>query len=84
MSNVHNLTDKSNDNRTWSVVQMLQAVIKEIEGGKIKPNRCLVLMLDDTHNMYNSHFRAANINASQSISLIEIEKLQILRGSGFL
>ena len=42
MSNVHNLTDKSNDNRTWSVVQMLQAVIKEIEGGKIKPNRCLV------------------------------------------
>lgn len=79
---VVSLSDKNNDNRSWSVEQMLEKTLEELRSGRIAANRAIICLLDDKDGKYNNIFRAANLANSQSISLLEIQKIDLHRAMG--
>ncbi len=85
MNDVTHIAAKVDDNRLWSIADMLEQVAREIREGRLdmNPNRCLVLLADDGERHYHSAWRAANINCSQIITLCEMGKAMALEELGY-
>ena len=49
-NNVLTLAEKSKDNRLWSPEQMLEAVIRDIQDGTVKPKRAFVILLKENEH----------------------------------
>lgn len=63
-----------NDNRAWTIEQMLEHVIGEIRKdgmGGLNPNKAVVLLLNDADGFGHS-LRACNMNTSTLIALLSV------------
>jgi len=74
MKKVIRLSDVKNDCRLISPADTLRDALHDIENGEKKPNKLMVLMLDDTNGKYDASFYCSNLKASEVIALFEIEK----------
>ena len=52
--------------------QLLNDVAQEIDSGEIKANRMLIICLEETDELYNVGFRAANISCSTMITVCDL------------
>lgn len=80
---VTHLTEKVDDNRLISPVDLLRRTADEIESGEINASRVIVGCLDDTDDNYDVFYRASNISASQSLSVLEIMKKIMVDTMGY-
>ncbi len=63
--------ERSQDNRDWTPVQMLESVIKEINSGKSEPTRAIVITMSDENEFY---IKSCNIDTFHQISMFQIAK----------
>lgn len=77
-SNVTNLADKSQDNRTWNPEQMLQKMLDDLRLGKTKAQKAIVILLDESNNCYNTTTRVSGLKSTEQVALLEIVKHDII------
>lgn len=83
--NVITLATRTEDNRQWSVEQMLRAALsdlmEDIDQGKRAPDMAVVVLLDkgEDGNAYFTRYFAANMKASEVVALCEIVKQRFVR-----
>lgn len=80
MGDVINIAD--HDNRFWTAADALNEALLEYEEGKF--TKVLIIKLDNQDQEYNSSFIAANLKASEAISLIEVVKTKLLKIMGYI
>jgi len=72
-STITHIANIRKDGTLWSVKDMLSDAIKEIDSGKRKNIKAIVIFLDD-ENKYDVGFNQAGMKASEMIALLEITK----------
>lgn len=72
---------KASDNRLWSPVEMLQAVIRDIQSGEINPKRIVVHYFEqeepDKGSIYNAY--TCGVTYEEHIALLNIALEQIIK-----
>lgn len=77
MGDVINLALKSEDNRRWTIRDMLLAVVAEIDVGKIDFNECVLILRKDLPEQNVAFgWRAVNVNLARAMELCEFQKLE--------
>ena len=72
-STVTHIANIKEDGSLWSVRDMLADAIEEVENGKRKDKKAIVIFLDDEEK-YDIGFNQAGMKASEMIVLLEITK----------
>ena len=75
MSKVISLAERTDDNRKWSLEQMLEETLREVRAGEIRATKAVLIFVDDSEGRYDNGVRSCNISASDTIRLCEITKL---------
>ena len=72
------MADKSNDNRHWSVRDMLEEAIKFIDEGKIeKPTKAFLVIMEggkDLDEASANYFKAGMSSTHEVVGILEISK----------
>ena len=69
---------KADNNKLWTVEQMLLERLETIAKGKIV-TRAMVITLDDNDGEYNLSYMSSNISISQMVAMLEVLKNQLVR-----
>lgn len=83
---VIHIGEKSNDNRNYSVKQVVEELLKDLnkEDVENKWSGCFIALVDNDRNSYMTGFRIANLSASESIALLEVMKIRMLGSMNFV
>ena len=84
--NVIKLIDITEKTKHWSPEDMFEYYLKKMRTGdlSIQPNKALVIFLDDTGNKYDIKKCMAGLYFSEAIGLMEVAKIEMLKGMGYL
>ena len=74
MSKVTNISEKSKDNRQWSVEQMLEKTLEEIRAGELRfeANKAVLILLPEDMHDYAPIQYFVNIDAVQRLAAYQI------------
>ena len=77
------LVEKEHDGNKWSITEMLEEAIREIQAKEITPTKGIFIFLDDTGDKYDVSFRQAKCKASEMVAMIELIKSDIKKIMGY-
>lgn len=76
---VVHIGEKSNDNSHYTVKQVVEDLLEELQDPeKDKWTGVFIALVDKVPNSYATGYRIANLSASESISLLEVMKARML------
>lgn len=81
--NITSITTRSEDNRMWTIVDMLRETIKELDQPDQDYNRAVLVLVRDDESTYDCGYRAANISCSQALAALKIAEQQFLEEMGY-
>lgn len=72
--------DEHEDNKRWTVRDMLADAVEEIDAGKKAPLKAVLVMIhNEAENEIHRTLRMVNIRYSEVISAFEIEKARMMK-----
>ena len=83
MAKITNITHHSDNNRKWSITDMLEDVVRELSEEDHLYNSAIVVLVRDDEQTFYCGYRAANISCSQALAALEISKQQFLEEMGY-
>jgi hypothetical protein len=79
---VVSLSDKTENNRMWSLEQMLEQALADLRAGKLKANQAVLLYVDTENGRFRNGHMSVNITCSDSIKLCEVHKMDCYMAMG--
>jgi hypothetical protein len=76
---VHHLAFERGDNKLITPRELVEKLLMDIDQGKCKPDKLLIITQEPLENGRNSiGYYASNVDRSEHVSLCELSKLQVI------
>lgn len=76
---VHFLAEKRNDNTQITPRELLQFAIAEVDAGRVKPIKALLLYMEPHEGGFHLGYFASNLTNHEHISILEMHKARVIR-----
>ena len=76
------LIDGAKDNREYGVADLLRAALADVEAGKSKANRCVVILIDgemDSDPNWTLERWFCNLSDTEYLYVLEVSKASLMR-----
>ena len=78
MTNIKSMADKSNNAMLTSPENVLKDALKEVQSGKLKDSKKLIVLALDDSDCYDVRFMQAGMKMSECVALCEVAKTMFL------
>lgn len=78
MSKIRSINAHKNNALLMSPTDALHEALSDISKGVFKPSKLIVIMLDDSDDMYSTRFVQAGMKMSEVVALLEVQKHNII------
>lgn len=78
MAKIINLANEKYDNSLWSIRQMLQEAIEEIDRGELDYDSAVLILKHQRGGGYYQNFRAVQCSCSEQLAMVDVHKKKIL------